>query len=396
MSSRRVPKGPGRRPMTDKRRQFLELLAEGWSVRSACKKLGISRSSGNRWKNGWLERQKGGTVKFVPPLDPLDVRTISPRFLSESERIQFADLASRGLGPTAIGRPLGRAPSRDLLLTREPEDPYAYLLSGDKRAFMPQRHRQLLDEIEELGVEWEVQILTSISEFEVPGQFLDEAGSLDAAQERQLHDTVQDALLAGGTPRHFTHVFAERSDFDAADISEVLVLEVTVERVQVERKSRVLWINYTAEATCLVRLESIESLDEEAGNYATIRDVAVWNPDLTGNAYSSGSSIDNVASLRLVWGRWRLLERDVGIGHFAWKSDCEGGAVWRGIVAFRAISIKNRHPIDRIKQWSRSAQLSLPALPSCAVAIEVVVHPQACTSTSPRISSLVHITAAEY
>lgn len=111
MSSRRVPKGPGRRPMTGKRRQFLELLAGGWSVRSACKNLGISRSSGNRWKNGWLERQKDGTVKFVPPLDPLAVRTISPRFLSESERIQIADLASRGLGPTAIGRALGRAPS---------------------------------------------------------------------------------------------------------------------------------------------------------------------------------------------------------------------------------------------------------------------------------------------
>ncbi|WP_137843749.1 IS30 family transposase [Microbacterium sp. 2FI] len=97
--------------MTDKRRQFLELLAEGWSVRGACTRLGISRSSGNRWKNGSLERQKDGTVKFVPPLEPLAARTISPRFLSEAERIQIADLASRSLGPTAIGRALGRAPS---------------------------------------------------------------------------------------------------------------------------------------------------------------------------------------------------------------------------------------------------------------------------------------------
>jgi IS30 family transposase len=97
--------------MTDKRRQLLELLEQGWSVRSACTKLGISRSSGNRWKNGWLVRQKDGTVKFVPPLEPLAARTISPRFLSEAERIQIADLASRGLGPTAIGHALGRAPS---------------------------------------------------------------------------------------------------------------------------------------------------------------------------------------------------------------------------------------------------------------------------------------------
>ncbi|WP_448257944.1 helix-turn-helix domain-containing protein [Microbacterium aurum] len=47
----------------------------------------------------------------MPPLDPLAVRTISPRFLSEGERIQIADVASRGLGPTAIGHALGRAPS---------------------------------------------------------------------------------------------------------------------------------------------------------------------------------------------------------------------------------------------------------------------------------------------
>lgn len=47
----------------------------------------------------------------VPPLEPLAVRQISPRFLSEDERVKIADLASRGLGPTAIGRELGRAAS---------------------------------------------------------------------------------------------------------------------------------------------------------------------------------------------------------------------------------------------------------------------------------------------
>ncbi|WP_091708587.1 helix-turn-helix domain-containing protein [Microbacterium sp. cf046] len=97
--------------MTDKRRQFLELLGQGLCARSACKKLGISRSSGNRWKNRWSERQKGGTVRFVPPLYPLAARTISPRFLSETERMQTADLANRGIGPTAIGWALSRAQS---------------------------------------------------------------------------------------------------------------------------------------------------------------------------------------------------------------------------------------------------------------------------------------------
>jgi IS30 family transposase len=127
MSSRRVRKGPGRRPMSEKRRQFLELLAQGWSVRGACRELGIDRSSGNTWKNGSMVRRNDGTVKFVPPLEPLSVRIISPRFLSEDERVQIADLARRGLGPTAIGQVMGRAPStisRELRRNLHPSGEY--------------------------------------------------------------------------------------------------------------------------------------------------------------------------------------------------------------------------------------------------------------------------------
>ena len=111
MSSRRVPKGPGRRPMSQKRRQFVEMLAKGWSLSAACRELGIGRSTGHIWKNGTLVRRKDGTVKIVPPLEPLAVRVISPRFLSEEERVHIADLASGGMGPTAIGKALGRSPS---------------------------------------------------------------------------------------------------------------------------------------------------------------------------------------------------------------------------------------------------------------------------------------------
>jgi IS30 family transposase len=60
--------------MTEKRWQFLDLLAQGLSVRGAGEQLGISRASGNRWKNDARERQKDGGVRFVPPLKPLAVR----------------------------------------------------------------------------------------------------------------------------------------------------------------------------------------------------------------------------------------------------------------------------------------------------------------------------------
>lgn len=60
---------------------------------------------------GGLDALSRPAVNFVPPLEPLTVRVISPRFLAEDERVQIADLASRGHGPTAIGQQLGRAPS---------------------------------------------------------------------------------------------------------------------------------------------------------------------------------------------------------------------------------------------------------------------------------------------
>ena len=111
LSTRRIPKGPGRRPKSLARRRFMELLAQGWSLSAACREVGVVRTTGHNWKNGAKVRLKDGTVKLVPPVDPLSVRALSSRFLSEHERIQIADLASQGLGPTAIGVRLSRAPS---------------------------------------------------------------------------------------------------------------------------------------------------------------------------------------------------------------------------------------------------------------------------------------------
>lgn len=113
--------------MSQKRREFLELLARGLSMRAACRELGIARSTGHIWKNGTVGRLKDGTVKVVPPLEPLAARIISPRFLSEQERIQVADLASNGHGPTAIGKALGRSPStisRELRRNLHPSGQY--------------------------------------------------------------------------------------------------------------------------------------------------------------------------------------------------------------------------------------------------------------------------------
>ena len=86
LSTRRIPKGPGRRPKSLARQRFMELLAQGVPLRVACLEVGVSRSADQISRNGTTVHRQDGTVKVVPPLEPLAVRPISPRFLSENER----------------------------------------------------------------------------------------------------------------------------------------------------------------------------------------------------------------------------------------------------------------------------------------------------------------------
>jgi len=111
VSSRRVRKGPGRRPQSAKRQLFLKLLARGWTPAAARREVGISRSASRNWRYGYKVYLKNGTVRFVPRLDPLTARAISPRFLSEAERIEIADRHHAGEALRAIAAAIGRSPS---------------------------------------------------------------------------------------------------------------------------------------------------------------------------------------------------------------------------------------------------------------------------------------------
>ena len=110
-SSRRVKKGPGRRPQSAKRQRFMELRERGWSILAAAREVGVSRTTGNNWSRGYKIYRRGQVVGFVPPLERLAVRQISPRFLSQDERIEIADLRHAGLSIRQIAQRLGRAPS---------------------------------------------------------------------------------------------------------------------------------------------------------------------------------------------------------------------------------------------------------------------------------------------
>jgi len=110
-SSRRVKKGPGRRPQSAKRQRFVELRERGWSILAAAREVGVSRTTGNNWSRGYKTYRHGQIVGFVAALERLAVRQISPRFLSQEERIEIADLRHAGLSIRQIAHRLGRAPS---------------------------------------------------------------------------------------------------------------------------------------------------------------------------------------------------------------------------------------------------------------------------------------------
>jgi IS30 family transposase len=110
-SSRRVKKGPGRRPQSAKRQRFVELRERGWSILAAAGEVGVSRTTGNNWSRGYKTYRHGQVVGFVSALERLAVRQISPRFLSQEERIEIADLRHAGLSIRQIAHRLGRAAS---------------------------------------------------------------------------------------------------------------------------------------------------------------------------------------------------------------------------------------------------------------------------------------------
>jgi transposase, IS30 family len=111
LSSRRVKKGPGRRPQSAKRQRFVELRERGWSILAAAREAGVSRTTGNNWSRGYKTYRHGQVSGFVPALERLAVRQISARYLSQDERIEIADLRHAGLSIRQIADQLGRAPS---------------------------------------------------------------------------------------------------------------------------------------------------------------------------------------------------------------------------------------------------------------------------------------------
>jgi IS30 family transposase len=159
-SSRRVKKGPGRRPQSAKRQRFVELRERGWSILAAAREVGVSRTTGNNWSRGYKTYRHGRVVGFVAALERLAVRQISPRFLSQDERIEIADLRHAGFSIRQIAQRLGRAPStvsRELRRNATQSQGYrpfdAHRRATARRARDHRRRIETNDELRQLVVE---------------------------------------------------------------------------------------------------------------------------------------------------------------------------------------------------------------------------------------------------
>jgi IS30 family transposase len=155
LSSRRVKKGPGRRPQSAKRQRFVELRERGWSILAAAREVGVSRTAGNNWSRGYKTYRNGQVTGFVSALERLAVRKISARYLSQDERIEIADLRHVGLSTRQIADRLGRAPStisRELRRNAVGGGCYrpfeAHRLATGRRA---RGHRRRIETNDELG-----------------------------------------------------------------------------------------------------------------------------------------------------------------------------------------------------------------------------------------------------
>ena len=115
----------------------------------------MSRSAATNWTRGYKAYRDGVEVGFVAPLDPLEVRPISTRYLSQDERIEIADLRREGLSMRAIADRLDRDAStisRELRRNAAPGSGYQPFDAHRRTTARRARHRRRLEINEHLGV----------------------------------------------------------------------------------------------------------------------------------------------------------------------------------------------------------------------------------------------------
>ena len=102
---------PGSEPLQEQRERFAELIAQGVDNSEACRRVGVNRRTGTRWRFGRTIPSSSGLLLHYPAVITTRLPVISARYLSEEERVVLADLARTGATVTAIAAEMGRSTS---------------------------------------------------------------------------------------------------------------------------------------------------------------------------------------------------------------------------------------------------------------------------------------------
>jgi IS30 family transposase len=86
-------------------------MRQGLTNAEVCLTLGINRRTGMRWRDGRTVKDAHGRERRYPPIVRTAPTSISPRYLSENERVQIADALRAGTTLRQIAAAMGRSPS---------------------------------------------------------------------------------------------------------------------------------------------------------------------------------------------------------------------------------------------------------------------------------------------
>lgn len=181
----------GRKRRLDIESEYWLLLAAGVGTKEACKRLGIGRKTGYRWR-----AENGG----LPPA-ALSESSRSQRYLSLLERRRIATLRRDGLGVREIAERLGRSPSTVSRELRRNTAAHDHGYDGDlahararERARRPRRGRLLVDQ--ELRAHVEAKLELEWSPEQIAGWL--RTTFPDRPDWHVCHETIYQALYLGG------------------------------------------------------------------------------------------------------------------------------------------------------------------------------------------------------
>jgi len=174
-------------------------VASGVSYRQAARIVGVNYRTTKRWRSGVWQSSKNGPVNRQHVRAPGD--ELSPRFLSELDRVAIADRLQAGESIRAIAKALVRSPStisREVRRNSSPVSgnyrPYSAQVRADSRLPRPKTGKiaenvELRDYIQsKLELRWSPEQIVNMLRREFP----------DRPEMHVVHETIYQALYVQG------------------------------------------------------------------------------------------------------------------------------------------------------------------------------------------------------